>query len=68
MNSKRLAVFAASLQWADAVSDVSDLGNSVVGVCRGEQRRKWREVPDDEACTFVGVVSAQVQLSVSGLR
>ncbi len=38
MNSKRLAVFAASMQWADAVkvvsrvSNVGDLGNSVVGV------------------------------------
>ncbi len=65
MNTKRLAVFAASLQWADAVkvvsrenpkvSDVGDLGNSVVGVCRGERRKKWREVPDGEAFTLVGV-------------
>ncbi len=51
MNSKRLAVFAASLLWADAVevSDVGDLGNSVVGVCRGERRRKGKEVPNGEA-------------------
>ncbi len=35
--------------------DVSDLGNSVVGVFRGERRRKWREGPDGEAYTFVGV-------------
>ncbi len=65
MNSKRLAAFAASMQWADEVKVVSrgtpmffyvgDLGNSVVGVCRGERRRKWREVPDSEACTFAGV-------------
>ncbi len=27
----------------------------MVGVCRGERRRKWREGPDGEACTFVGV-------------
>ncbi len=61
MNSKHLAVFAASMQWADAVKvvsrvlDVGDLGNSVVGVCRGKRRRKWRKVPDGVACTFVGV-------------
>ncbi len=57
MNSKRLAVFAASVQWADAVK-VMSRGNpkvSDVGVCRGEKRKKWREVPDGEACTFVGV-------------
>ncbi len=50
MKSNRLAVFAASLQYTDEVkvesrdnpqaSDVGDLGNSVVGVCRGEIRRK----------------------------
>ncbi len=28
----------------------------MVGVCRGERRRKWREVSDGEACTFVGVM------------
>ncbi len=57
MNSKRLVVFAASRQWADAekVTDVGDLGNSVVGVCSEERRRKCREVPDAEACTLVGV-------------
>ncbi len=55
MNSTRLAVFAASMQWADAVKVVGDLRNSVVGVCRGERRRKWREGPDGEACTFIGV-------------
>ncbi len=37
------------------VSDVGDLGNSVVGVCRGERRRKWREGPDGEKCTFFWV-------------
>ncbi len=37
------------------VSDDGDLWNSMVGVCRGERRRKRKEVPDGEACTFVGV-------------
>ncbi len=59
MKSNRLAVFAVSLQWADAVkvvsratpqvSDVGDLRNLVVGVCRGERWRKAREVPNSEA-------------------
>ncbi len=58
MNSNRLAEFAAPLQCTDEVkvvsrvpqvSDVGDLGNSVVGVCRGEKRRKGREVPNSEA-------------------
>ncbi len=58
MNCKPLAVFAASLQYTDEVkvdsrenpqvSDVGDLGNLVVGVCRGERQRKWREVPNSE--------------------
>ncbi len=57
------------MQWADAVKVVArivgDVGNSVVGVCCGERRRKRREVPDGEACTFGGVgrshFSAQAQ-------
>ncbi len=59
MKSNCLAVFAASLQWADAVkvvsratpqvSDVGDLGNLVVGVCRAERWRKGREVSNSEA-------------------
>ncbi len=32
---------------------VGDLGNSVVGVGRGERWRKGREVPNIEACIFV---------------
>ncbi len=48
MKSNRLTVFAASLQWADAVK-VGGLGNLVVGVCRGERRRKGREGPNSEA-------------------
>ncbi len=46
ISSNRLTVFAASLRWADAVkvvSDVSDLENSVAGVCRGERRRMGRQ-------------------------
>ncbi len=31
------------------VSDLGDLRNLVVGVCRGEKRRKGREVPNSEA-------------------
>ncbi len=27
----------------------------MVGVCRRERRRKWREVPDGEALALVGV-------------
>ncbi len=59
MKSNHLAVFASSLQWADAVeavsratpqvSDVGDLGNLVVGVYRGERWRKGREVPNSGA-------------------
>ncbi len=58
MNSNRLAVFTASLQCTDEVkvvsrvpqiSEVGGLGNLVVGVCRGEKRRKGREVPNSEA-------------------
>ncbi len=80
MNSKRFAVFAASTQCADAVKVVSRgtlgsrtvrvLGNTLFGVCRGERRRKWREVPEGEACKYVGLIgrsyfSAQVQAEES---
>ncbi len=52
------SIFAASLLLTDAVKVVSrgttqedgDLGNLVVGVCRGERRReKLREIPVGEA-------------------
>ncbi len=57
-SSSFFSIFAASLQLTDAVNIVSrgttqedgDLGNLVVGVCRGERRReKWREIPVGEA-------------------
>ncbi len=57
MKCNRFAVFAASavhcrgesrVKGNPQVSDVGDLGNSVVGVCRGEIRRKGREVPNNE--------------------
>ncbi len=58
MKSNRLAVFAASLQCTEEVQvvpretpqvpDVGDLRKLVVGVCRGERRRKGREVPNSE--------------------
>ncbi len=65
MNSKRLAVFAASLQWADAVKVVSrgtprsrtcDLGNSVVGVCRAERRKSGGRFPTVRHAHFLGLI------------
>ncbi len=61
MNSKRLAVFAVSMQWADVVKVVSRETSRSRTRCPGEfggrclPQRKWREVPNGEACTFVGV-------------
>ncbi len=56
MKSIHPAVFAASLQCANEVkvglrgTDVGvHLENLVVDVCRGDRRRKRREVPDSEA-------------------
>ncbi len=51
MKSNRLAVFAASLPWADAVKvlGAGDLVNLVAVVYRRERRRKRREVPKREA-------------------
>ncbi len=64
MKSSRLAVFTASavhlrgesrVEGNPQVSDVGDLGNNVVGICRGERPRKRREIPNSEASTFFGV-------------
>ncbi len=38
------------------VSDVGDLGNLVVGVCRGERRRKGRGLPIVRHEHFLGLI------------
>ncbi len=71
MNSKRLAVFAASLQWADAVKVVSrGTPRSRTSVTNGETRccftgSKRTEVPNPGVAAFIGAL--QLKPGLSGL-